>query len=391
MNSKIFFSLFILAFLTTGCISEYNAELPSSDLQILFVDGSIIENSNVKFYLSKSVPLNSASVSSGNINANLSIIGSNGYESLPAINLGKGEYILSVGELDNNVEYGIQIEYEGDIYQSTLAKPLHTPEIDSVSWVQPEEKGNVFFRVSTHDDTGKAKFFLWDYVEDWEFTAYYKTTCFYDPVRRSFYEDLSEPYFYCWKNNKSKKYFIGSTESLSENRIINKQIYTCYPGNDRFFVLYSVNVQQKAISKSAFEYYQNKIVMNEEMGGLFTPQPSEMTGNITCITDPSKKVMGYVEAVKNVTEKRKFVYPNQITRPTVSSDCTTISSDSIMSLFPRSEYPNPYVAAYEARYRPVGDLLFTIENIPWTIINCVECTANGGSKKKPDFWPNDHE
>ena len=390
MNSKIFFGLFILAFLAIGCISEYNSKLPSSDLQILFVDGSIIENSDVTFYLSKSFSLyGSMPEESVNIYANLTIIGSDGYKSLPAISLGRGAYKFSVGKLDDNVEYGIQIEYDGDIYQSTLAKPLHTPEIDSVSFAQPVERGTISFRVSTHDNKGEAKFYIWNYVEDWEITAYYLTTFFLDPQSGGFYEDDSMPYYFCWRNYKSNKFLIGSTESLSDNRIINKQLYTCYPEDNRFLVLYSVNVQQKAISKSAFEYYQNKIVVNEEMGGIFTPQPSEMTGNITCITDPSKKVMGYVEAAKNITEKRIFVYPGEITRPVISTDCYSIDNDSIRTLL--SEIgSNNYADAYSLGYRPIEKDDFGRPSY-WAPVHCTECTANGGSKNKPDFWPNNHK
>ena len=267
MNLKVLSGLFILALLIAiGCISEFNAELPSNDVQILFVDGNILENSDMTFYLSKSFSINANSVppESLNINANITIIGSNGYQSPSATNLGKGTYnIPSIGELDDNVEYGIKIEYDGDVYQSTLSKPLRTPEIDSISWTQPEKAGDVFFRVSTHDDTGQARFFLWNYVEDWEVTAAYYTTVFYNPVDSTHYSKYPAPFYYCWKNYTSDKFLIGTTESLSENRIINKQLYSCFSDNNRFCLLYSVNVFQKAISKSAFEYYQNKIVIND--------------------------------------------------------------------------------------------------------------------------------
>ena len=132
--------------------------------------------------------------------------------------------------MEDDVEYGIQFEYDGEIYQSSLSKPLYTPEINSVSWTQPEEEGQVFFHVSTHDFTEGAKYFVWNYVEDWEFK-------------------LAEDVTYCWKNNKSNTYLIGSTEKLSENRIINKQLYQHNSEDKRFERLYSVIVTQKAISR----------------------------------------------------------------------------------------------------------------------------------------------
>jgi hypothetical protein len=243
----------------------------------------------------------------------LTIIGSNGYQSPSAKNIGKGEYLISAGELNDNVEYGIKIEYNGDIYQSTPSKPLHTPEIDSISWRQPEKEGDIFFYVSTHDDTEGTKFFLWNFTEDWEIRAAYETETFYDPEKDSYYIVRPAPYYYCWKNNvHPQKTLTGSTEFLGENRIINKEFYSCAPLNERFSVLYCMTVYQKNISKEAYEYYQNKKKLNEEMGGLFTPQPSEIKGNITCITDPSKKVAGYVETVKNISQKRAFICCRQI-------------------------------------------------------------------------------
>ena len=391
MNSKIFSGLFVLAIMAIGCVSEFTATLPSNDLEILVIDGSIIENTNATFYLSKSIPLNFPGIpeESLNINVNLFIIGSNGYKSQQATNMGRGAYSIFTGELDDNVEYGIQIEYNGDVYQSTLSKPLRTPEIDSISWVQPQEEGDVFFRVSTHDDSGEVRFFLWSYTEDWEFTAYYQVSFFFNPGNGEFYSTDYAPYFYCWKNSASRNFLIGSTESLSEDRIINKQLFSQNSGNDRFSLLYSVNVKQQAISKAAFEYYQNKIVLNDEMGGLFTPQPSELTGNITCITNPSKKAMGYIEAVRNTTQKRIFVSRSQLTRPRIFSTCTEITNDSIFILL--SGFGGTIFDAYNMGFRPLEPDLMTGKPISWSTATCTECTANGGSKRKPDFWPNNHE
>ena len=378
-----------MSFLTIGCVSEYYADIPPNDTQILFVDGYIVENSDVIFYLSKSFPLHLTTIPNESLNilANLTIIGRNGYKSEPAINLGRGAYKFSVGKLEDNVEYGIQIEYNGDIYQSALSKPLSTPEIDSVSFTQNRDTGTVFFRVSTHDNSGDTKFYLWDYIEDWEITAYYYTQIFFDLASNRFYLTDDAPYYYCWKNLKSNKFLIGSTESLNVNSIVNKQLYSCLPTDTRFSVLYSVIVSQKAISKGAFEYYQNKIVLNDEMGGLFTPQPSEMSGNITCITDPSKKVMGYVEAVKNVTQKRIFISPKDIVRPAIYPNCASITEDSLRNIL--REFDGTYRDAYDLGFRPIA---WTPSNTPseWSTFHCSECTSYG-SKNKPDFWPNDHK
>jgi len=404
MNSNRFFSyLIILSLLLTGCITEYNAILPENDRIILFVDGSIIENTDATFHISQSFSLNVDTVTkipeeSFINNANLVIIGSNGYKSLAAINKGKGVYQISVGELKDDVEYGIQIEYEGDIYQSALSKPLYTPEIDSISWSQPEAEGQVFFHVSTHDNTGRAKFFMWNYTEDWEIKAVYPTIIFYNPNHREqlqepFYLDDSMPYYYCWKKNLSDKSLLASTESLSENRIVDELLYERDSGDDRFSMLYCLTVNQRAISKGAYEYYQSIKKMNEETGGLFTPQPTEITGNITCITDPSKKIMGFIETSKNISQKRIFVDPVQLIRQAVYLYC-----DPLYNVYEppppilRLPKPDEYDYYYGIGYRPsILDIGLYGEGaiIPseWAFARCTDCRAAGGTKDKPDFWP----
>ncbi len=242
-------------------------------------------------------------------------------------------------------------------FQSIPAKPLHTPEIDTVSYIQKQKDGTVFFRISTHDEESGSRFFLWNYVEDWEIWA------------DIYYCGAPADYF-CWKNDVSS-YKIGSTESLPENRLVNKELYQCDPQNDRFSVLYSVVVFQKSLSKEAYEYYQNKMKLNEDMGGLFTPQPFEITGNIACITDQSKKVMGYVEVIKNTAQKRIFVPRDSITRQPVVTNCKALSLD--------------YVTKNNI---DVTGMIMLCEEGGWTYPSCTKCRTKGGTKNKPDFWPN---
>jgi len=396
MKTKIFFYLFVLASLVIACVSEYKANLPYSNDQVLIVDGNIMEDTTVIFYLSKSFSMDTAVIpqESFDVNAVVTIIGGNGYESPPATYLGEGAYSMDIGKLDDNVKYGIQIVYDGNTYQSELSNPITTPEIDSVSWIQPENNGAVSLRVSTHDETSEeAKFFMWDYAETWEFAADYVTTTFFNPDSSTFYTITPPPFYYCWRNNVSHNYIVGSTESLKENRIINKQIIQYDSFDERFSILYSVMVNQKAISKGAYDYYQNKIKLNEEMGGLFSPQPSEVNGNITCITNSSKRVMGYVEVTKNTTHQRMFVYRNQLTRPMVYSDCVVISNDSVLKILGAMNIT--YADFYQQGFRPAGapdpDPRTSMHPSGWSTASCTNCTANGGSKTKPDYWPNDDQ
>jgi len=351
----------------------------------------------VKFFISRGLHLNRPVRPSEtfDINAKLTLISGKGYESDTAIYMGKGEFLLSVGALEDDVEYGIRIKFDGNTYESALSKPLFTPEIDSVSWSQPERNGPVYFYVSTHDNTSdEAISFLWKYSEIWEFHAKYYTTVFMVPGMRQYYIIEPAPYYYCWKYIESNRYIIGSTKSLKENSIINKLLFHCYPGEKgRFTELYCLNAVQKTISKNAYDFFQNKIKLNEEMGGLFTPQPSEISGNITCMTDPDKKAMGYITVSKNITQKQIWIYPPEISHPpfpSVDISCPVISiSDMDKYLTEKKIY---FIDFVSSGFVPSGDMKpWEIDPFEWAPPNCTNCVLMGGSKKKPDFWPNDHE
>lgn len=47
------YKIYLLLLCLTGCVSEYNAQLPSSDEELLVVTGDIIANTEAIFSLSK--------------------------------------------------------------------------------------------------------------------------------------------------------------------------------------------------------------------------------------------------------------------------------------------------------------------------------------------------
>lgn len=373
----------LLLTLLSGCVSEYNANLPATDENILIVEGDIVANTNSQFSLSKSFPLSVDKLPAdyNDITATIVIVGSDGYRSESGSRIGTGKYQIPVGELKSDVAYGIEIEYNGAKYTSIPATPLATPEIDELAWKQPVPKEEVTIHLSTQGDPEKFQYYMWNYAEDWEITAAFYTNCFYDPMTGGMYQESPDPVYYCWKKYSSQKILIATTESQRENRILNYPLYKINPSDDRTSVLYSVLVKQRALSKEAYDYYQNLQKQNESMGGLFTPQPSEVQGNISCNTDPSRKVIGFVGVLKNTTEKRIFITTTEITHPFSRSTCEAYDDEYFAELQLSS-----FADRYSAGFVPVGMAIPEF----WTQGKCADCQKNGGTKKKPEFWPNDH-
>ena len=103
------YKIYLLLLCLTGCVSEYNAQLPSSDEELLVVTGDIIANTEAIFSLSKSIPLSEDMPEDyRNIYARIAVVGSDGYRSDFGTALGDGKYQVSIGELQDDVSYGIE-------------------------------------------------------------------------------------------------------------------------------------------------------------------------------------------------------------------------------------------------------------------------------------------
>ncbi len=391
MMKTIKYALYILLLcaLTGACISEFNAKLPDGEIDILVVEGNIISDSIMEFAFSKSFSLSEEvpPLDYSNVRVTLRLIGSDGYQSEPASYVGNGIHRLYIKQLDANTAYGIEFEYNGETYRSELTKPLKTPEIDEVSFVQPEEYKEVSIRVSSHDNTPGHCYFMWTYTEDWEIAAHSYTTAYFDTNTNKYQLAPYPLTYYCWKNYSGREIMIGSTEKLTENSITNHTLLKYSPTSDRFSELYSILVKQQSISKAAYEYYLDKLKDNEGMGGLFTPQPSETVGNISCISTPSKRVIGYVGVVQNVATSRLYITRAEITVPSTRSNCLMIDGDSLATL---TEKFSP-LELYKMGLRPLDYDPYLAGLLSMTQVECVDCTYNGGTKNKPDFWPNNHK
>lgn len=397
MRIKIIYCI-IIVLAICSCVSEFNIELSTETDYRLVVEGNIIADSEAIFYIGLSTPLGSSGSDENSIKkvsgAKLFLIDNEGHRSEQATMIEDGLYSLKIGTLLENTKYGIEIQYINDTYQSEPDFPLWTPEVNA-SWVQPEKEGDVVLQVSTTDSSDGYKYYMWYYQEDWEIQANYRNRFYYDPLINDFYELEYYPYYYCWEKHIGKEILVGNTEALTENSIINKKIFTRNADDIRFSMLYAVTVQQIAITKDAYEYFYNVNRQNTEMGGLFTPQPSDVQGNIKCITNPDKKVIGNINVAMNITESRKFLKEEEISRPPTKIDCIQISEEDMLEYMADNNYYS-YKFVYDMGFRPVGvreleDGIWINYIYFWTYNKCTECTAMGGTKDKPLFWPNDHE
>lgn len=148
-------------------------------------------------------------------------------------------------------------------------------------------------------------------------------------------------------------------------------------------VLYSILLKQYALSNEGYEFYVKMKKNTESLGSIFDAQPSDISGNVECITDPSELVIGYVEFT-TAEEKRLFIDNRDLTDWSYEQDCEYYFSNPhlnepgvILNLVKESLVPTSI-----AEYLPGGGIKkFVVQKE-----TCVDCRLKG-SNVKPDFWP----
>ena len=305
-------------------------------------------------------------------------------ESFPLYESGDGIYTSSSLQLNPNEKYRLKIKTSnGKEYASNFSDYRTTPDFDSLTWTRNSEGIKIY--INTHDDQNAPGYYNWKYEETWEFHSRFLSSLqwIFDGtgvpigVGYKFNDESNDTSIYkCWKTVKSSNIIIASTEKLARNDIY-YQIMSVASGSEKLSVLYSLNVHQYSLSKEAYIYLQKLKLNTEDIGSIFSVQPSELTGNIHCTTNPSEIVIGFVE-VSQEKEKRLFISNSEVPGWNFRQDCQTLivlnDPDSIQKY--AAGLPTvPYQAG-------LGIISFYDSPDP----NCVDCTLRG-SNVRPSFWP----
>jgi hypothetical protein len=189
------------------------------------------------------------------------------------------------------------------------------------------------------------------------------------------YFDLRSPanIYYCWGRNNSTDLVLESVSQLSENRIQKRKLIEIPPDNEKLSELYHLSVIQYQIRKEAYNYYANLQKNVTQTSGLFSPVPSEMRGNIRCLTHPEIPVIGYIEVSVPSTKEQYMPDLIQVYEPP-ERRCSA-------SITPLANYANYSIYSFAEP----GSTLPTL----YAPTRCVDCTSRG-TKNKPAFWPTDH-
>lgn len=373
-------SLIILAM---GCIEPYPPPDIGENVSILVVDGFInATDSSATVQLTKAVALSEPESYPAEKGAAVSIHSEKG-DSYALIEQDSGRYSASGLPIDPSTKYQLSIHTAGNRdYISDFVSVTQTRPIDSVTW-RPEEEG-ITILVNTHDDTDGSRYYLWDYIETWEYRAPYPSA--YTNVNGQVILRKQEDIAYiCYRTLQSTKITVGSTARLSADVVRDFPVTYVKATDSRVSATYSILVRQRVIEKRHYEYMQDLQRVTESVGGLFDSQPYEILGNILS-ADPSIPVLGYFSAGL-ISEQRIFVRRADLPEYLHIRQYHYCHLDTVCT------FPNPTLTCItDIPSLPdysyiVSDLSPGYPGYTMTTRACADCRAQGGVLARPDFWP----
>ncbi|MCL2683491.1 MAG: DUF4249 domain-containing protein [Bacteroidales bacterium] len=377
LTSKV--SILCLCLLLYSCISEFTAKEIEEISDILVVEG-IITNNETTIILNRSVNLNDTLDKPRYVrNAEVYVEREDGmlFGKEPSTSgHSDGRYVIKTGTLDINYRYRLRIKIEEHEYLSDYSYPLQTPEIDEIFWIKERQGAPVIIYVSTSDPD--ILYYRWSYQEVWEvFSDWIADSV---PGSSSIMPPVASTGTYpyrCWSSSRSSGIIIGSAVRTGSERF-------AYPlteilATDKKLVeLYQITVTQNAISKRAYDYFEN-IQKNASLpGNIFAPIPSELRGNIICITDPRRPVIGYIVA-SSTTKKHFFIWrSDDVYEEVIPQKCDTFESVDLEEMHGpnwKQLVPDRYVQLTRSSY--------------YTYRQCADCTFRGAATAQmPEGWPN---
>jgi hypothetical protein len=358
-----------------NCRKPYSPPVSELSNTILVVEGMIAvgDSAENRFLLSRLKPLDDTTLNDPEQRAQVVIeSAAGGRWTLPEIS--PGTY-RAINNIPVNSDYRLRITAtNGKTYETPFMKPVNTPPIDSLTWDEPYDI-NVY--VHAFDPTNTTKYYRWEYAETWEYRSYYEAFMRFDG--NYFLERQPDEMVYsCFRYASSNTILLNNTTALAEDRISYQLLKNIPNGDERVSQRYSILVRQYGLTKEAYEFW-NILKKNTELtGSLFDPQPSQLPGNLVCVTTPGEKVIGYVCAGKQQL-KRLFIRRGDLTINWPKEDetafCVEYKTDSI-SMKDTLRIDKNLMPAY---YITGGGVAAAKKP-------CVDCREKGGSNVKPAYW-----
>lgn len=386
MKYLYLYTMISLVVIAVSCKKPYNPQLRAVKSNYLVVEGVINSGQDATaIRLSRTVALTDSTQITPEWGAQVTIE-SDQNTTYPLQELGNGKYASSSLNLPVSNKYRLHIKTQsGKEYISDYEPVKTTPAIDSVGFIQ--QANGIELYVNTHDPNNNTRYYRWDYTETWNFHAKYQSDYITDGMELVT-RTPAQQIFTCFTNHISTDIILASSTKLTNDIIYRSPLTQVESTSEKLETKYSILVKQYALTKEEYGFWQNLKKNTEQLGSIFDAQPSEVPGNIHCVTDPSEPVLGYV-GVTNVQQKRIFISRDQLPSNWQTAYPYECGLDS---LFIHSSTGENQVATFLI---PLGSTKFAISPFTdqrgnvlgylSTDSECADCTIRG-TTTIPSFW-----
>ena len=386
MNSRNYtYLIIILTIIGNGCKKPYAPQIAAVNTNYLVVEGVINAGQDSTFIkLSRTVTISGKVTSTPELGARLTVESDQGAV-YPLVELGKGNYASVPLNLDNSHKYHLHIITSGGkeyVSDAEAIKP--TPLIDSVGYTV--QNNGIQLYANTHDPNNNTRYYRWGYAETWNFHAKYAAGFITDGTKLNF-RTAAQQIFTCFASDTSNTIVLGSSSALVKDEIYQAPLTQIISTSEKIETKYSILVKEYALTKEAYSFWQNMKKNTEQLGSIFDAQPSEVPGNIHCITNQAEPVIGYV-SVTTVQQKRIFInrdelpesweaiYPYECSLDTLLYANKGGQNDVALFLIP--------LGTTEFAVAPITSQLSILGYLS-TDAQCADCTIRG-TTKQPIFW-----
>ncbi|RYG21045.1 MAG: DUF4249 domain-containing protein [Chitinophagaceae bacterium] len=371
----LFFVLVAAAFF--GCKDAFSPKVNEANKNLLVVEGFInTGNDSTIIKLNRTAQVADKKVLNPEGGATVTVESeTNQAFQLPEIQ--KGIYAVSSLQLNSKAKYRLRIRTANNsVYLSDLVESKESPAIDEVNSKVVANGLQVY--VSTHDASNTTRYYRWEYTDTWIFRVAQESTLMYDGFGIS---PRNNNIYQCWGTANSSTVIIGSTAKLQNDVVFQQPITLLDHHAERLSERYSILVKQYAITKEAYQFYEELKKNTESLGSIFDAQPSEIKGNIHNINAPAEPVIGYIGA-GTVQKKRIFISRNELPLTFFTIRNPECATENIVEIRRYEEYAGFFASGENipiAVAPAPGNRYYTASRF------CADCTLRG-TNKRPDFW-----
>jgi hypothetical protein len=383
-----------LSALLYACKEKYLPAVKDINVNCLVVDGFINTGADSTiFNISRTFKLDIKATVAPEKGAIVNLESDGGLSvTLPELPFKPGTYAVPALNLDQTKKYRLRIRtkdsrtYLSDFVESKISQP-----IDNIQYDFNDNNLNVY--TNTRDPSGKSVYYRYSYIETWDYKSVLRSYLKVEnhQLKERDINILGDFIYYCWQNKPSNEIVLGTTTSLTEDRLNDFRVINIPSSSAKLKSGYSVLIKQNVLTKEAFEFWENMKKNTEQVGSLFDAQPSQLRGNIHSVTDNSEIVIGFVSA-GTVTQKRLMLSYFQLPKEwkALPVDNTECKETSVNFAFGTSEYQNLILNPDKANFIPVEYFYVDAVGIVGITANsrftCVDCRLQGGTNIKPSYW-----